>query len=396
MSAEKKNFVLTEKRPELSEKIEVAINNAIGILKRDIVKYESGKDYPCRYHDGKYEVMENADVRGDYWTEGFWPGQLWLAYEICGYEVFRTVGEKNIEDFYKRVVENNNIDWHHDLGFLYTLSSVAPYKLLKSELGKKSALIAAYSLSRRFRYKGEFIQSMGGEFEEQFYRFIVDTMLNLPLLFLAAEESGENIYREKAIKHLKTTLKYIVRENGSTYHHFLMNNQTGEPISGLTLQGAGDDSYWSRGQAWIIYGLALAYRYTKDESLLEVFEKVTEFFIYHLPEDYIAYWDLVYTCGDEPRDSSATAIAVCGILEMARLVPKNTGKIQYYIDIAVKMLDSLISEKYANSPESGNEGLLLHTTASKPHGFYDSCTVYGDYFYLEALVRAKKDWVCYW
>ncbi len=390
------SYILVEHYQDLKQDLEQAIGVATKIVKRNIKKFGSGDVYPTAHKNGKYVAIKQGDVRGHYWVEGFWTGQLWLSYEATGDEAFRALAEKNVDDFYRRVVENNHIDWHHDTGFLYSPSCVAAYMLTGNQTAKKAAELAAYSLSRRFRYKGNFIQSMGSEIEEENYRFIVDTMLNLPLLFWAAKETGDDSYRQKAVAHIETTLQYAMRDNGTTYHHVLMNNQTGELVRGLTWQGAGDDSCWSRGQAWVVYGLALAYAYTKDEAILEPFCKVTDYFMEHLPKDFVPYWDFIYTDGDdEPRDSSAAAITACGIMEMAKHLPAEVCGMQGYLDTTAEMMRSMI-KNYAATYESGEEGLLLHSTGGKPQGDYDSCLPYGDYYYLESLMRATRDWKSYW
>ncbi len=390
-------YVLSEQYKELIPQLEGAINEAAKIIERSLERFGGGDLYPVDYKDGKYTAVYQADPRGNYWEEGFWPGQLWLAYEATGNEKFRETAEKNVEDFYKRVSENNNIDWHHDTGFLYTPSCVSAYKLTGSEKAKRAALMAAYSLSRRFRYRGEFIQSMGSEIDDEHYRFIVDTLLNLPLLFWASEVTGDDTYRNKAEAHIKTTLRYAMRDDSTTFHHVLMNNKTGEFIRGLTWQGAGDNSCWSRGQAWVVYGLALAYGYTRDESLLEPFCKVTDYFMEHLPADYVPYWDFIFTEGtEEPRDSSAAAIVCCGIMEMAKHLPSDCCNMQKYLDKTAKIMESLINS-YAAKDADKCEGLLLHSTGAKPQGkSVDACLTYGDYYYLEALIRASRDWRSYW
>ena len=389
-------FVLTEQYPELKGQLETAIDSAVKVLRKYMHKYASGDLYECG-HDGKnYIAVPNADIRCSWWTEGFYPGQLWLAYEVTGDPAFREIAEKNVDDFYKRMEENNQIDWHHDIGFLYTPTCVSAYKLTGNETARKAAEMAAYSLSRRFRHRGNFIQSMSFELDEPNYKFIVDTMMNLPLLFWAAEHTGNQTYRDKAVAHLKTTLKYAMREDGTTFHHFLMNEKTGEPVRGLTLQGLSDDSCWSRGQAWVVYGLALAYGYTKDESILEPFCKVTDYFVDHLPTDGVPYWDFYFGEGsDEPRDASAGAIAACGILEMAKHLPKDKCNMEYYLNKAVQMIRGMM-ETCGNTPDTDIEGLLLHCTGFKLAGGYDTCLSYGDYYYLECLVRATRDWKPYW
>lgn len=393
------SYIFTEHYPAQKQELEQAIKTATSIVKRNLSHYAAGDVYPAAYKNGRYKAVKQADVINSFWTEGFWTGQLWLSYEATGDEAFRELGDKNVDDFYKRVVENNNIDWHHDTGFLYTPSCVAAYMLTGNKTAKKAAELAAYSLSRRFRYKGNFIQSMLSEIDEdkEFYKFIVDTLLNLPLLFWAAEETGNVSYRQKAEAHIKTTLRYAMREDGTTYHHVLMDNHTGEMIRGMTWQGAGDNSCWSRGQAWVVYGLALAYGYTHDEALLEPFYKVTDYFVDHLPADGVPYWDFIFTTGsDEPRDSSAAAAATCGILEMAKHLPADEPHMQRYLDAAANMLHGMVTT-CAIPYEAEEEGLLAHATGAKPQGSsIDTCITFGDYYYLEALMRASRDWKSYW
>lgn len=391
------SYILVEHYPELKETLSKAIDEAISIIRNYMPKYEAGNLYPTFYGDGEYDVAPNGHPSNKYWQEGFWPGQLWLAYEATGDEAFRELADKYVDDFYDRADKNYRLEFHHDLGFLYTPSCVSAYKLTGNETAKKAAQIAAYALSRRFRHVGQFIQSSGTDKEKERYRFIVDTMMNLPLLFWMTEVTGDDSYQKKAIAHMNTTLRNAMREDGTTFHHFLMDNETGEPVRGLTWQGAGDNSCWSRGQAWVVYGLALVYGYTKDESILEPFCKVTDYFLNHLPSDYVPYWDFIFTEGsDEPRDSSAGAIAACGILEMAKHLPLDRCNMQHYVDVAAKMIQSM-AENYSNKVANKTEGLMLHGTGAKPQGLgIDVPLNFGDYYYLESLIRATRDWKSYW
>lgn len=391
-------YYLTKDDASLQFACKKALEDAVRITERNMEKYKSGEEYPIKYlEDNTYTKVKNAGPGTHVWTESFWTGMLWLCYEVTEKESFRLLAEKNLADFYNRVINNIEIDWHHDIGFLYTLAAVAPYKLTGNDFAKKTALLATDYLINRFRSKGEFIQSAGFENDEPSkYRFIADTMMNLPLLFWASEVTGEEKYRDAAIRHANTTRQYIIRSNGGVYHHYLMDQKTGAPLRGLTLQGSSDDSYWSRAQAWVIYGLAIEYSYTKSSESLEAFYHTLDFFIDHLPTDFIPYWDFIYNDGDdEPRDSSAGAIAVCGILEMAKHVAHD-DKMTACISIAKKMLTSLTSKQYAISFDDNHEGLLKHTTPGKPQGLWDTCCIYGDYYYMEALVRATHNWNMYW
>jgi unsaturated chondroitin disaccharide hydrolase len=345
--------------------------------------------------DQFYEPVENND-----WTTGFWTGELWLAYENSGDECFRKAAEVQIEDFLNRIEKKISVD-HHDMGFLYSPSCVAGYKLAGNEIGKKAAILAADQLIYRYHPVGEYIQAWGSMNSPDNCRLIIDCLLNLPLLYWAAEVTGDSKYKEIAEKHIHTALKNVVREDYSTWHTFYFDLETGEPSHGATCQGYRDGSAWARGQAWGIYGIALSYRYTKKEEYIDLFKNVTNFFLDKLPEDLVPFWDLEFSDGSgEPRDSSSAAIAACGMLEMAKYLSKEDA--EFYTDIAKKMMKSLYDNYAVKDVETSN-GLVLHSTYSNRspyntcnHYGVDECNSWGDYFYLEALTRLKKDWELYW
>jgi unsaturated chondroitin disaccharide hydrolase len=287
------------------------------------------------------------------------------------------------------------------MGFLYSPSCVAGYKLIGSEQGRKAAIKAADKLISRYHSVGEFIQAWGPMDEPENYRLIIDCLLNLPLLYWASEETKDMKYKEIAEKHIHTAIKNVIREDYSTWHTFYFDIHTGKPDHGATCQGYRDGSAWARGQAWGIYGIALNYRYANKAEYLEAFEKVAQYFIKHLPQDMVPYWDFEFHDGSkEPRDSSSAAIAACGMLEMAQFLPEE--KKDYYNDTAKKTLKSLYDNYRVKDHESSN-GLLLHGTYSK-HSPYntcnesgvDECTAWGDYFYLEALTRLNGKLVSCW
>ena len=232
------------------------------------------------------------------------------------------------------------------------------------------------------------------------YRYIIDCMLNVPLLYWAGETTGNDHYREIAAAHTATTLANSFRPDGSTYHTFFMNPD-GTPKGGRTCQGYKDDSFWARGQAWGVYGSAIGYTYTHDEKFLEVFRKALEFYLSRLPEDLVPCWDMLFAPeSGEPRDSSSAAIVACGLLEAAKYVDETEAA--QWRTLARQMLGSLAAN-YAVKPGTLGSGQLLHGTYSKkspyntctPEGV-DECTSWGDYFYMEALTRLTKDWEMYW
>lgn len=333
------------------------------------------------YVYGKKEACYN-------WTEGFWSGMLLLAYEETGDELFQTTVETLLTKFERRIEERYNVETH-DLGFLYSLSCVAAYKVYGDEKAKKTALEAADLLAGRFQEKGQFIQAWGELNARDNYRLIIDCLMNLPLLFWASEVTGDIRYRDIAKKHLHTTIDCVIREDYTTFHTYFFDPDTGEKQRGETAQGYSNDSCWARGQAWGIYGLALAYSYTKEESLIGLYEKVTDCFIDRLPKDFIPYWDMIFTEGEEPRDTSAAAIAACGILEMEKF-----KKHPAYMEVCKRMLRSL-EEQYLTKEKSN--AILSDGMYSRPAGCKPEASMWGDYFYMEALMRVNHpDWKRYW
>ena len=233
------------------------------------------------------------------------------------------------------------------------------------------------------------------------YRLIIDCLLNLPLLYWASEETGDKKYREIAENHIHTAVANVIREDYSTWHTFFFNRETGAPDHGATCQGYRDGSAWARGQAWGVYGLALAYKYTRRAEYIDLFKHVTEYFLSHLPKDLIPFWDLEFTDGDDqPRDSSSASIAACGMLEMSKYLPEEEAA--YYQSIVAKLMKSLY-DNYAVKDMKKSNGLVLHSTYSNHspyntcnHYGVDECNAWGDYFYMEALTRMSKDWELYW
>lgn len=339
-------------------------------------------------------------VANDQWTAGFWPGEIWLAYEHTGDKVFRYAAQIQVQSFLHRIENRIETD-HHDMGFLYSPSCIAAWKLVGDEDGRRAALLAADQLIERYQPVGEFIQAWGRKGNPNEYRYIIDCLLNLPLLYWATRETGDERYREIALKHARTTLAHSVRPDDSTYHTFYMDPQTGAPVRGATKQGYSDDSFWARGQAWGIAGMALSYRYERLPAYRHAFDRLLTFYLNKLPQDLVPYWDLIFTEGsEEPRDSSSASIVVCGLLEMAELV--EAPEAARYRDLARRMMKSL-TEHYAVSDPFISNGLVLHGTYSKktPHNTcrgegVDECVSWGDYYYMEALTRLSRNWSSYW
>lgn len=381
--------------PEISDdEIQAALSKAAELVEKNTEEFFDC--FPSANSENNfYGKSYNTD-----WTEGFWTGEEWLAYERSGNERLKEAALCQVNSFLNRIENHKNVD-HHDMGFLYSPSCVAAYKLTGSEKGKKAALLAADNLMTRFQEKGQFFQAWGVMGDKDNYRLIIDCLMNMPILFWASDMTGDDRYREKAKSHIKTAMRYIVRPDNSTYHTYFFNPDTGEGVNGVTNQGNRDGSAWARGQAWGIYGSALAYEKIGDERYIDIFFRVTDYFIEHLPSDLVPYWDFDFDTGSsEPCDSSAGVIAVCGMLEMAKRLPEDEAL--YYTSAAKRILKA-VHDKCAVQNGSESNGLLLHGTYARKtpsnschNGGVDECNTWGDYFYMEALTRLSKDWELYW
>jgi len=340
---------------------------------------------------GVYPAIGNVE-----WTNGFWTGMLWLAYEASGEARYREAAEGQVRSFKRRIDGRVNID-HHDLGFLYSLSCVPAWKLTGDACARDTALEAADHLLGRYLPSAGIIQAWGDLSDPaQAGRMIIDCNLNLPLLYWASGVSGDPEYAKAADTHIEQAARYIVRADGSTFHTYFMDPRSGAPLGGKTHQGHDDSSCWARGQAWGITGFALAHRNKADPALLQLAARLANYFLNRLPDDLICCWDLVFTGPAHPRDSSAAAIAVCGLLELAGALPASDPDRAVYQAAAAAIVETL-GDGYLLPRGKPGTGVLAHGVYHMPNrvGVDEAC-IWGDYFFLEALVRLTRAWEPYW
>ena len=337
--------------------------------------------FPELTQDGKWIGPENGG-----WVGGHWVGLLWLAYAHTGDSQF----EQAARQWAARLAPRQNDTTTHDLGFLFELSHVLGYKLTGDESLKAPALQAARTLTRRFNPKGGFFQAWGAldAPAERRGRAIIDTMLNLDLLFWASAQTGDPAFAEMAVQHARTALARHVRPDWSTSHVTDFNPETGAFLKQDTHQGLSPTSCWSRGQSWAVYGYAECYRETDQSSFLDASRSLAEYSLNHLPEDHVPFWD--YASPEIPndvRDTSAAAILSSGLilLEQVELDPANGSR---WHEQALVILGSLWD--HYTSRASGDESILMHGTRSKPAGMMDHGLIYGDYYFVEALTRLVK------
>ncbi len=340
--------------------------------------------FPHVSRQGRYD-----SAAPQWWTAGFWPGLLWLAYRDTQDKRFSRLAE-SCELKLDAVLQGfDTLD--HDTGFIWSLTSVARYKLLGGEESRRRALHAASILASRFNLSGRFIRAWN--FGSTGWA-IIDCMMNLPLLYWASETIGDPRFAHIANAHAETVLKHFLRADGSSRHIVSFDPQTGAFIEALGGQGYAPDSAWARGASWALHGFALAYRYTRLPQYLEASRRVADFFLASLPADGVPPWDFRAPQGpDTPLDSSAGACAASGLLELARLVPAaDAEKYRKGGEDLVRALD-----RKCGAWDQDEEGLLLHATGHKPEGSnIDVPLIYGDYYFVEALSKLRGHVPTFW
>ncbi|WP_159888473.1 glycoside hydrolase family 88 protein [Paenibacillus puerhi] len=327
--------------------------------------------------DGIYD-----DMRLDWWTSGFWPGILWIMHEMTGEARYKDAAWGWDEKLEQKMGMDNN--FHHDVGFQFLPTAVIKYKLTQDADARRRGLQAANFLAGRFNLKGSFLRAWN---QEKTGWSIVDSSMNLSLLFWAAEEIGDPRFDHIGRAHADTVAGKFIREDGSVNHILSFDPQTGELIESLGGQGAGPDSAWSRGAAWALHGMANTYRYTGDVQYLHAAQRVAHYFLACLPEDAVPHWDFRPEGGleGEPRDTSAASCAASGLLELAEALPGAEG--QLYAQAARRILLSL-TRSYATWDLPVHEAILLEGTGHKPAGQNVNVSlIYGDYYYVEALAK---------
>lgn len=370
-----------------------AVAAALRTIDANIVEF--GDRYPgdTTVRD-RYRLRPNAGANLG-WTTSFWPGMLWLAFELTGDEAYRRAAAAHVRSYTERVDRRIDLDTH-DLGFLYHLACVVPWRSTGDRAARRAALAAADHLLARVLEPAGIIQAWGDlDDPRQRGRTIIDSLMNTPLLFWASQTGGDPRYAGAARRHSAQLRDHIVRPDDTTFHTFYWDARTGEPLRGETEQGSGDDSCWARGQAWGVYGFTINHRWTGDESFLRAARRCADYFLAHLPADRVAYWDLEFGDGSgEERDSSAAAIAASGLLELADALGAAGD---HYRDAAGRILASLI-DRYSTARHPRSNALLLHGVYDKPKGIgVDEGTLWGDYFYLEALTRVTRtSWTSPW
>ena len=318
------------------------------------------------------------------WTSGFFPGNLWQVYRLTGNEKFK---EKAAQ--WTKFMEREKFnDKTHDMGFKIFCSFGEGLKTRENQEYKDIVVESAKTLSTRFNENVGSLRSWDFNSDTWEFPVIVDNMMNLELLFEATKLSGDSTFHKIAVSHANTTLKNHFREDDSSYHVVVYDTISGEVKDKVTHQGFNANSSWARGQGWGIYGFTMCYRYTKDIRYLEQAIASANFYLNHpnLREDGIPYWDFDDTAiPDAPRDVSAASVIASAFYELSRYDADAK-----YVNYADKVLNTLRSKEYILDATVEAPFILDHSTGNWPkNDEVDEPIVYGDYYFLEALLRKK-------
>ena len=356
-----------------------ALEAAVVPLSRDA----NGKDlYPHSYNasTGKYDMLS---IFG--WTSGHFPGSLWYLYEATGDAYL-----KNRALFWtERLAPNSTIDTNHDIGFIMYCSYGNARRLLNTDKYDALLVETAKTLCSRYHEGLGLIRSWGNRTERRDFRVIPDNLMNLELLEAATKIAGDVKFDNVARSHAIVTSKHHFRADGGCYHVLDYDQGTKRVKAVMRGQGASTETAWSRGQSWSIYGYTMMYRETKEPLFLEMAQKCADFAVDNpnMPEDGVPFWD--YGTPGEERDSSAGSIMASALLELSTFVPGTKGA--KYRALAVRTLVALASPAYFAAQGENGGFLLKHGVGAKPSGSeIDVPLNYGDYYFLEGLLRFKK------
>jgi len=312
------------------------------------------------------------------WCEGFLGGQLWLMHEHTGDSWWR-----NAAEHYSRLIEHRRADRTvHDLGFLFWPTWKRWYDLTGDPAIQAVVIEAGRTLALRFKEKGRYLCSFVADDS-----LFIDIMMNVNVIFYAAQETGDDELWRIAHQHCLTTRRTLVRGDGSTAHEGIFDTETGEFLRQSTHQGWRGDSSWARGQAWALYGFGTAYAFTRDARFLSTAESCANYYVERTPEHGVPPNDWDEPGPSFPYESSAAAIAASGLWNLAGLTG-DPARAVLYRQYALRILNTLTGPEFLALETPGWEGLLKHGTYHQRKGLgVDESVMWGDYFFLEALSK---------
>ena len=342
---------------------------------------------PYTAFDGVFDDYSKTDA--NWWTNGFWPGLNWLLYVGTKNEIYRDVAQ-NGEKLLDEALRHYTL-LHHDVGFMWQISAATDYALTGSEASKMRALYAASTLASRYHVNGKFIRAWNGEGQDGWA--IIDCMMNLLLLYWASKETGDTRFAQIAMQHADTTMAYHVRADGSVKHIVEYDLSGGGAIGEPDGQGYAEHSSWSRGQAWALYGFALSYLPTEKPEYFSVAKRVAHYFIACVCDDWLPKCDFRSPAEPVIYDSTAGAIAACGLLEIAKAVPKSESA--PYLHAAMQLLQTM-EAKFCDWNTATDSIVQMGTERYHAEKGRHIPIIYGDYFFAEAIYKLKAFTPLFW
>jgi len=365
--------------------------------KMDWVSEKSKNKIPYTTIDGEHDdrsvhnPTHSVDDGICWWTNGFWGGMMWQLYNATGdtkYKQIAEISEVKLDSCFQQFD-----GLHHDVGFMWLPTSVANYKLTRNPDSRNRALHAANLLAGRYNPAGEFIRAWNDiEGEDTRGWAIIDCMLNIPLLYWASKETGDPRFQHIARKHADTTMKTFVRPDGSVNHIVEFDPTVGGVIDTYGGQGYKEGSSWTRGQSWAIYGFMMSYNWTHKEEYLDTAKRIAHYFIACIPEHGIIPIDFRQPVEPALEDSTAAAVAACGLIEIAKIV--ETHEKALYLDAAIKLLQVL--DQSRTDWTSSCDCILQNGSAAYHAKSHHQSIIYGDYFFIEAIFKLKGSDLYIW
>ena len=370
-----------------AQRMQKIVDRALAFSEEQALRmYRYAKDtvgLPLTVRDGKVCMTSSRE-----WTGGFYPGVLWYLYEHSGNPELLAAAE----DMTSRMAAEQYNRNSHDVGFMINCSYGNGYRITGREDYRQVLINAGKSLSTRFNPVIGCIRSWSPR-NGWDYIVIIDNMMNLELLTVASSLTGDNTYYNMAKSHADHTMENHFRPDGSSFHLVNYSEKTGEVLGRVTYQGLSDDSSWSRGQAWGLYGFTVMYRQTGKKEYLDLAVKAGRYIMNHpnMPKDKIPYWDFDAPAkASTPRDASAAAVMASAYVELSTYV-QDEAVSEAFLRLAEQMIRSLASSRYTAAPGANGNFILEHSTAffAKDRDV-DAPLSYADYYYVEALMRYNR------
>lgn len=345
---------------------------------------------PYTTKDGVFDDRSDSE-QISWWTNGFWGGILWQMYHLTGEEIYRDAAQELEIKLDADLMNWKGMD--HDNGFKWLPTAVAQYRMNQNDHSLNRGILAANNLLGRFNIAGNFFRAWN-DWDEVDRRglAIIDCMMNLPLLYWASDVTGDPRFRHAAVAHANTTMTYFVRADGSVNHIMRFDPETGELIEAIGGQGYEVGSSWTRGQSWGLYGFVLSYIHTGRDEYLDTAKRIAHYVIANIPENGLIPVDYRQPNEVMWEDSTASAITACGLIELSR---KTEGRdSELYLRTAIRLLKTLDKERCNWNSDIDN--LLERCTAAYHDKDHEFSIIYGDYYFLEAILKLTGDEFFIW